>query len=312
MASQQATGVSDKQKANWSPHMRQTFIDLCLEQVLLGNRVSATLSPNAWTTVRNKFEQKTGLKFEQKQFRNHWDYLKKQWQAWKRLISQTGIGYNTVTGRISCDEDRWNDFIKGNSDVKVFRNKPLQHADDLEKLFGGTAATGEFRWTPSQGDIPDDILESPQEIETPIGNERIEQDEQIPLSHMETLQGGDDNERHGVANDFRHKRRGEGSISTRRPKKISPAEQMRTDIYKVLDTVVNEKELSQVKDHTIADCILRLNEMSQLEKKMYLFALKLFKVKENRDIWMALDDLEMRRDWLADELEDRDYARRNG
>ncbi|KAK1288888.1 hypothetical protein QJS10_CPB19g00612 [Acorus calamus] len=124
-------------RATWTPEKKKMFIDLCLEQVKLGSRPGSNLKLSAWKKVREDFNMKVGVNYEQRQFKNYWDMLKKQWNAWKKLISLTGIGEVAQGQTVQMESKRWDEHIKANPDVKQYRYKPLSHADGWNNCLGG-------------------------------------------------------------------------------------------------------------------------------------------------------------------------------
>lgn len=50
---------------------------------------------------------------------------------------------------------------------------------------------------------------------------------------------------------------------------------------------------------TIAECIASLKKIPDVPRKLYLSALNTFRVRENREIWMAEEDDAIRLEWLS-------------
>ncbi|KAF6161483.1 hypothetical protein GIB67_009362 [Kingdonia uniflora] len=84
---------------------------------------------------------------KQKELKNQWDYMKKQWQVWRGLINRTGHGYDPVSGTFYWPDEVWENIIAVNSEAMKYKTAPLQHKDLLEKLFEGLSATGDFAWS---------------------------------------------------------------------------------------------------------------------------------------------------------------------
>ncbi|KAK1258865.1 hypothetical protein QJS04_geneDACA023507 [Acorus gramineus] len=103
---------SSRGRAAWSPEMKKMFIDLGLEQVKVGGHPGANLKTSAWKKVREEFNQRNLVNYEQKQFKNYWDILRKQWNTWNRLISLTGIGEVSPGQTVQMDHERWDEHIK--------------------------------------------------------------------------------------------------------------------------------------------------------------------------------------------------------
>ena len=107
---------SENTRANWTdPIYRKGFIDLCLQEVNNGYRSGGTLKPCAWNRIAEGLEKLTSKRFTQKQLKNGWDYMKKQYQVWIKLISTTRHGYNAMTNTIDWPTERWEEYLKVHS-----------------------------------------------------------------------------------------------------------------------------------------------------------------------------------------------------
>ena len=104
--------TDDIDRAHWSDSMRKCLIDICLEQVKAGGRPGVQFSSKAWKIIIENFTQRTGHSFNQKQLKNQLDHLKKLYNAWLHLTSQTGIGFNPHTGCVEMAQDRWTEYLK--------------------------------------------------------------------------------------------------------------------------------------------------------------------------------------------------------
>eukprot|EP00268_Persea_americana_P045506 TRINITY_DN4641_c0_g1_i14.p1 TRINITY_DN4641_c0_g1~~TRINITY_DN4641_c0_g1_i14.p1 ORF type:complete len:208 (-),score=34.06 TRINITY_DN4641_c0_g1_i14:232-855(-) len=162
MAERMAQSQKGKEKAEtsravWSENMKKIFLDLCIEEVLQGGRPGSNFKAQSWTKIIEGFKVKTGLLYEQKQLKNQWDLMIKQYNAWTTLCGQTGVGYNEATQTITMEPERWDEYLKGHPDAKIFRTTSLSFPNEMTTLFGGTQARGEDAWTPSSGSIPEDL-----------------------------------------------------------------------------------------------------------------------------------------------------------
>ncbi|KAH7570808.1 hypothetical protein JRO89_XS05G0196100 [Xanthoceras sorbifolium] len=105
---------AENNRATWSdPSHRKRFIDLCLHEINNGFRSGRTLKPSAWTRIAKELETSIGRRFHQKQLKNGWDYMRRQYLEWTGLIK---THY---------------------PEAKKFCHKPLPNVEELEVLFGG-------------------------------------------------------------------------------------------------------------------------------------------------------------------------------
>ncbi|MBA0550908.1 hypothetical protein Golob_021817 [Gossypium lobatum] len=52
------------------------------------------------------FEKEKGKAYSQRQLKNRWDALKKEWKAWKKLKSEdTGLWWNPIKRTVYASDD---------------------------------------------------------------------------------------------------------------------------------------------------------------------------------------------------------------
>ncbi|XP_062099996.1 uncharacterized protein LOC133805863 [Humulus lupulus] len=95
----------------------------CIQEVSLNGRLGSSLKPNK---VRQVLETTHSFIANQKQMKNHFDYLMDKYQAWLSITKKTGNVYDPTTNTILMSNVEWD-----------------------EALFDGTTATGVYGWSPS-------------------------------------------------------------------------------------------------------------------------------------------------------------------
>ncbi|XP_057981728.1 L10-interacting MYB domain-containing protein [Malania oleifera] len=145
MASEQRTyGASTpKVKANWTPAFHKIFVDLCLEQTLKGNKPGTHFTKEGWRNIADTFCKRSGLRYDKKQLKNHWDVTKEQWKVWCKLVGTSSMKWDPNTQTFGASEEDWTNYLQTNPDAAQFRYKELQLADQLETIFDGTVTIGE-------------------------------------------------------------------------------------------------------------------------------------------------------------------------
>lgn len=130
-------------KATWTPEIHKIFVDLCLEQTLNGYKPGTYITKEGWKIILESFQKKSGLMYDKKQLKNHWDNAKEQWKAWRKLTSTSSMGWDPKTGRFDASEEDWANYTEENPEAAQFRFKELLCADQLDTIFDGTAIIGE-------------------------------------------------------------------------------------------------------------------------------------------------------------------------
>ncbi|KAK1293351.1 hypothetical protein QJS10_CPB17g01239 [Acorus calamus] len=102
----------NKVKAVWDKAKHEVFVRICLDEMRLGNKPDQTLNKVGYDNLERRFELETKVHYLRDQFKNHWDTTRKEWQTWKALQSQTGLGFNEVTGTYDMSREWWIEFSK--------------------------------------------------------------------------------------------------------------------------------------------------------------------------------------------------------
>ncbi|KAG8472432.1 hypothetical protein CXB51_034198 [Gossypium anomalum] len=122
----------EKVKAMWDKRLTEIFCDICIKEILKGNRPGTHFTKDGWLKIMNNFEKETGKAFSQRQLKNRWDALKKEWKAWKKLKGEdTSLGWNPIKRTVDASDDWWERIV----------------------------ATGDKAWAPSSGTLCSDFLE---------------------------------------------------------------------------------------------------------------------------------------------------------
>ncbi|CAL5369311.1 unnamed protein product [Camellia sinensis] len=98
-------------KASWDSASIRVFLQLIANEITKGNRPFLVLSQAGYKSLGRKFEKKTGRKHGLKQLKNKYMSLKKDWQAWTKLMDSSkglsGIGFDCDTGMFQAPEEWW-------------------------------------------------------------------------------------------------------------------------------------------------------------------------------------------------------------
>jgi hypothetical protein len=100
-------GTESSDKASWTKEMVHTFCDICIIAIDRGMRPNTHFDKVGWKFVMAAFKEKTGYAFSKTQLKNKWDGAKKYWRLWKKLISETDVGWNNDLGTISASDEWW-------------------------------------------------------------------------------------------------------------------------------------------------------------------------------------------------------------
>ncbi|GMP81901.1 hypothetical protein CsSME_00036446 [Camellia sinensis var. sinensis] len=101
-SSLEATHNQFSHKASWDSDSIRVFLQLIANEITKGNRPFLVLSQAGYKSLGRKFKKKTGKKHGLKQLKNKYMSLKKEWQAWTKLMDSSKgvsrIGFDCDTG----------------------------------------------------------------------------------------------------------------------------------------------------------------------------------------------------------------------
>lgn len=99
-------------KATWTPAYHKIFVDLCLEETLKGNKSGTHFTKEGWRNVVGSFYAKTGMRYDKRQIKNHYDSTRKLWKIWVQLIGDGSMKWDPETKKFGASEEDWNNYIK--------------------------------------------------------------------------------------------------------------------------------------------------------------------------------------------------------
>ncbi|MFQ6620659.1 hypothetical protein Gotur_000845 [Gossypium turneri] len=117
--------VSDeKVKAMWDKRLTEIFCDICIKEILKGNRP--------------------------------------EWKAWKKLKGEdTGLGWNPIKRTVDASDEWWESRLQVVPEAKKFRTSGIdpEFEGKLDLMFIGIVATGDKAWAPSSSTLPSDFFD---------------------------------------------------------------------------------------------------------------------------------------------------------
>ncbi|MFQ6621793.1 hypothetical protein Gotur_002997 [Gossypium turneri] len=65
----------------WDNRLIEIFCDLCIKEILKGNRPGTHFTKEGWLKIMTNFENETYKTYSKRQFKNRWDALKQERKA---------------------------------------------------------------------------------------------------------------------------------------------------------------------------------------------------------------------------------------
>ncbi|KAK1384432.1 hypothetical protein POM88_022167 [Heracleum sosnowskyi] len=131
--------------AKWTDELHKLFVELCAGEVIKGNKVGTTLNKEGWVAVHTEFVRQKNVPWTMRQFKNHWEAMKPDYQLFKKLkFGESGLGWNENTKTIEASPVWWLHKTQENPKYVKFRDKDLSlYMQYYDTLFGDIVATGQ-------------------------------------------------------------------------------------------------------------------------------------------------------------------------
>lgn len=130
--------------AKWTKPLTNLFVRLLVEEVQKGNRTTSTFNKVGWNNIRAEFNKQSGYQYNLLQLKNKVNKLRRQYGSFKKLLSQSGFGWDNVNGTVVVDDPSiWDSHIRDNNDWAKFKKDGFPQYPELCIVFGDTQATGE-------------------------------------------------------------------------------------------------------------------------------------------------------------------------
>ena len=96
----------------WTDTVEMYLISLMIEEVKKGNKTTTTFSRKGWNTIREQLKAKFGKDYSYAQLKNKYNSLRTRQRNFKKLIKESGIGYNATTREVIASENIWDNLSK--------------------------------------------------------------------------------------------------------------------------------------------------------------------------------------------------------
>ncbi|XP_022034976.1 L10-interacting MYB domain-containing protein-like [Helianthus annuus] len=137
-------------RINWKQEcVEKTFLEACVHEITVNGREGSSLKQASWKTVAENLKTQHNFIVEQRQMKNHYDFLKGKFAAWLKLKNKTGNVYDPVTNSFNLSEEEWQIEMKSNKYVEALRSVPLAFPELCCQLYEGSTSNGFDSWGPS-------------------------------------------------------------------------------------------------------------------------------------------------------------------
>ncbi|KAF9620804.1 hypothetical protein IFM89_014741 [Coptis chinensis] len=274
----------DRSRTKWTASLDKLFVDLVLEQVLLGNRSNNVFNKNAWKHIRDEFNKQTGLDFNRKQLKKHLDVLRNRYDNVKSQLLQGSFGGDESRHIFVTGAEVWDNFIEDYPMGEPTRSKDSPIYDQLCKIFSESGGIGRYAQSSHYIEVDKETIG----METPRSAPTIVQDDSSSRSGVDV--NLDSNKRKPVTQtNPRTRRKSNNEFDDAMAEamiEMATASKLRANA-----------SIQCLDQFSITKCVQVLDEISNVDESLYYAALDLFDNPNLREMFLSLKD-EKRLLWL--------------
>ncbi|KAI5556792.1 hypothetical protein BDE02_18G058800 [Populus trichocarpa] len=282
-------GLESFDKAAWTKEMLHIFCDICIKAIDMGMRPNTHFDKTRWKFLITSFKEQTGHAFTKTQLKNKWDGCKKDWRIWNKLVSETGVGWNSELGTISASDEWWKQKIQEIRGAKKFRHVGVPADSDVDP---GTsnADIAHDGLEEGSGDSEEDVIPDFQtDMARMVGG--------INMSSSSNTKSGD-------------KRKERDHYDVRGRKKKASGIQLLSRCNQLLESISTKSDSTSVnldrEGCSIREVMAELHSIPgvSIEDEFHDFATEYLSLRRKREMWDSMGDKEQKLRWLQ-----RMYAR---
>ncbi|KMT13136.1 hypothetical protein BVRB_4g086780 [Beta vulgaris subsp. vulgaris] len=288
--------AKERLRTRWTPPLDKIFADLVVEQIQLGNRPNNIFDKKTWSYIRDEFNNRTTLNFNNNQLRKHLDVLRARYNQIKSALVQ-----NDIIMEDSCSGfDLW-EGIEVNPRPEPVKIKDCPIYEQLCIIFADDGADGRYAQSSHYEEVDH---KSSENFVSPIGlTPGRETEAQTPevLSSLKSVEVNVSSVIKGGRTSSENKRKHTFEVDQngeqRRDQEIldSMAEAMLDMIAASKLRIYTKMESKEM--FSITNCIKALDEII-MGDSLYFAALDLFDDPKLRETFLSLKGVDIRLRWL--------------
>ncbi|XP_057490078.1 L10-interacting MYB domain-containing protein-like [Actinidia eriantha] len=130
----------ERLRTRWTSSLDKIFADLVVEQIQQGNRTNNVFDKKTWNLIRDEFNRRTDLNFNNNQLRKHLDVLRTRYYSVKSSFDQNDF---VMDDSCCIGFDLWEDIgAQTKTDATKMKECPIY--DQLCMIFADSGTDGKY------------------------------------------------------------------------------------------------------------------------------------------------------------------------
>ncbi|XP_010547675.1 PREDICTED: uncharacterized protein LOC104819338 isoform X2 [Tarenaya hassleriana] len=122
-------------KIKWTEHLIKVFLELFDRELAALNYMQKVPHANGKMRIVRDFNARTGIELPWESFKHKYDNLRRLYIAWEKLAGYNDISIDSITGKITMDDQWWNDRESEVPLSKTLHHNPIPHMDLMHRIF---------------------------------------------------------------------------------------------------------------------------------------------------------------------------------
>ena len=141
-----ASSTSSSVALVWNVEMKGKFIAAIIDEIKRGNFTDSGFKAASWNRIVADFNQAAGVLAVKQQLQNQFSDLKKKYMTFKALVDNSGFGWDDELQLPTAPDDVWDAWMAKHPEAARFRTQTLPYFKELDDIFGGKVALGDYCW----------------------------------------------------------------------------------------------------------------------------------------------------------------------
>ncbi|XP_020091809.1 uncharacterized protein LOC109712584 isoform X2 [Ananas comosus] len=127
--------ITGRPSAIWEKAHDQVLLDLLVKQIQSRGRKILDFKNNSWRDVVAKFNEATGMKYEDKHLHDRFSYYEREYGIVHNIKHHPEFSWDHQRQVVIATDAKWNKYIEGNPSAKPYRRRAVPHINLYEIVF---------------------------------------------------------------------------------------------------------------------------------------------------------------------------------